>query len=192
MPRPTDKDVFNIIYDVSCKENIYINRRNIHQIVYLARRNLKTAYALLDIYRSNKKNDDMVISDTASTEMLTTPNIDNIIFYDLNSFNYETLSQYDRLNLISQSSDWNISILLDLIKRVEFICPSLPITISFYSDGVMNHFENPNIFIKTNSNYFADFFRFKFHFINIIVQSTIFSYFNNFFITIFSIVFINF
>ena len=79
MPRPTDKDVFNIIYDVSCKENIYINRRNIHQIVYLARRNLKTAYALLDIYRSNKKNDDMVISDTASTEMLTTPNIDNII-----------------------------------------------------------------------------------------------------------------
>lgn len=53
MARPTDIDVFNIIYDVSCKENIYINKQNIRQIVYLARRNMKTAYSLLDIYKSN-------------------------------------------------------------------------------------------------------------------------------------------
>ena len=56
VPRPSDKDIFNIIYDVSCKENICINKHNIHQIIYLARRNIKTAYALLDIYRSNIKN----------------------------------------------------------------------------------------------------------------------------------------
>jgi replication factor C subunit 3/5 len=53
IPRPTNKDIFNILYDVSCKENIDISIAHINQIVYLARRNIKIAYALLNIYQSN-------------------------------------------------------------------------------------------------------------------------------------------
>lgn len=56
MPRPTNNDIFNIIYDISCNENINISNEQINQIVKLSRRNIKTAYSLLHIYISNYDN----------------------------------------------------------------------------------------------------------------------------------------
>jgi replication factor C subunit 3/5 len=56
MPRPTDNDIYNLVHDVCYNERICISNEHIDQIVRLSKRNIKTTYSLLDIYKINSTN----------------------------------------------------------------------------------------------------------------------------------------
>ena len=53
VPRPSWQEINNIIFEISVKEGFMISPEHQKQIVTLSKRNIKTVYSLLDIYKSN-------------------------------------------------------------------------------------------------------------------------------------------
>ena len=56
IPCPTFKELTSIIFDISCRENIDIDDKQIYRIVKTANGNIKNAIFLLDLYKAKIKN----------------------------------------------------------------------------------------------------------------------------------------
>lgn len=55
VPKPSYNEIAALMIDVSMRENIMIQTHHLQQIVMLSKRNIKVAFSLLEIYKSNYK-----------------------------------------------------------------------------------------------------------------------------------------
>jgi len=56
IPGPSIKDTYNIIFDISCREMIEIDEKNMYKIAILANGNIKKAMSLLEMYSIGIRN----------------------------------------------------------------------------------------------------------------------------------------